>query len=292
MRVAYRETMLGDAEDCVGTGRAEEDRMVGNNRRFAKIAVRIEPLIEEEEEEEEEEKELGVEVVMRNEIDLSAVSMSSNAKAPENTNTNSNADDDGNTPAESGGGGSGVGLRQAQCDSIRDAINTVLSSGPIAGYPITGVRISLDPKGCEFDEDSTPAACFTCAVRATKRAFKNGPVSLLEPQMNLIVSSPSAYVGTVVADLSSASRSGLIVDVGANVDAEDYGRKDSLVAATQIKADVPLRGMVGYSTDLRSLTSGEASFSMTFDRYAPIVQAKVVKAIQEEALELEPKILR
>eukprot|EP00946_MAST-07B_sp_MAST-7B-sp1_P005412 g5412.t1 len=287
MRVAYRETILGDVVDCAGTGKAEEDRMVGNNRRFAKITVVVEPLkkgigeadatavIED-----------GADLVMHNEIDLSAVSLPPDL---ESESASKEGDIDIPTPSSRNDASVSVGLRQAQIDSIKEGISSVLRSGPIAGYPISGVRISLDPKGLAFDDDSTPAACFVCAARATKRAFDDAHVSLLEPQMSVLVSSPSSFVGAVVADLSSALRSGLIVDVGLNVETGDDDKRDTIAAATQIKATAPLRGMIGYSTDLRSLTSGEASFSMSFDRYTPILQTKVVKAIQEEAREAHAK---
>ena len=274
MRVAYRETILREMEESTSTGQAEEDRVIGTNRRFAKIVVNIEPLVEDEDQE----------IVMRNEIDLSAVT-SSKAEVVDTKGMQQAGEDNASTSAADGS--TRGSLRQAQCDSITDAIESVLRSGPIAGYPVTGVRVSLEPKGCEFDDDSTPAACFACAKRATKRALENGAFSLLEPQMSVLISSPSNYVGSVVSDLSSASRSGIVVDVGASIDVEGEnctGEQSSPVdASTHIRAEVPLRGMVGYSTDLRSLTSGEASFSMSFDKYVPILQTKVVKTIQAEA---------
>ena len=161
----------------------------------------------------------------------------------------------------------------------------VLSSGgPVAGYPVTGVRVSLDAKDCSFDDDSSPAAIGSCAFRAVRRALENANLVLLEPIMDLAVTSPSGHVGSIVADISSSSRRGFITNVGGMDEDENRGERIRGAAAsmTNIQSHVPLREMVGYSTDLRSLTSGEASFTMSLLGYKEVLSQAVVSDIRDE----------
>jgi elongation factor G len=258
MSVSFRETTSGVAG---GVGKAEEDRVVGTKRRFAKMSIRVTPL-----------KSEGEDVVMHNDIDLSAVSGVDNEG-----NGDSNNDD--------AGGVGGRVLQPGQLEALAESIEMVLSSGgPVAGYPVTGVRVSLDAKDCSFDDDSSPAAIGSCAFRAVRRALENANLVLLEPIMDLAVTSPSGHVGSIVADISSSSRRGFITNVGGMDEDENRGERIRGAAAsmTNIQSHVPLREMVGYSTDLRSLTSGEASFTMSLLGYKEVLSQAVVSDIRDE----------
>ncbi len=286
MRVAFRETLAagvggggggGGSSNGASVGRAEEDRMVGTKRRFAEITLRVMALA----------GPTGAdgEVVMRNEVDLGAVS--------DPAVGGGGADGEEDAGGDGGRDGSGGTLKPAQLDAIREGIESVLAgAGPVAGYPVVGVRVELDAGASAFDEDSVPAACAACAARATRRALANAEMVLLEPHMNLLVSAPPHFVGSVVADVSSSTRRGVVVDVGGADDDEEAGgeeeggRGGTAMMSTTIKAEVPLREMVGYSTDLRSMTKGEAAFTMGLKGYAPVLSGKIVEEVAEERKEI------
>ncbi|MCB1051045.1 MAG: elongation factor G [Acidobacteria bacterium] len=131
----------------------------------------------------------------------------------------------------------------------------VMDKGPLAGFPVIRVGVTLDD-GKYHDVDSSEMA-FRIASRAAMRgAIRSAGPVLLEPIMKVVVESPSEYQGSVVGSLSS--RRGIISGI------------DSLPDGTcLINASVPLGEMFGYSTNLRSLTSGKASFTMEFEKYEP-----------------------
>jgi elongation factor G len=251
MSVSFKESMKNGS--IGGIGKAEEDRMVGTKRRFAKMSILVQSSSNHE---------------MENEIDLSYVMPSQNEE-----------------DESSSGGGM---LQSSQCDAIMESIEEALAfGGPVAGYPVAGVKVSIESG--EFDDDSTSAAVASCASRAIRRAlenaFESGSMQLMEPVMKLVVATPTAHVGSIVADISSSSRRGMITDVGGmEGDDDDDGQneKKSLLAMTNITGEVPLREMVGYSTDLRSLTSGEANFTMSFIGYKEVLSQNVVNDIRVE----------
>lgn len=131
---------------------------------------------------------------------------------------------------------------------FRDAIAT----GFLAGYPIVGVKVILDG-GSFHAYDSSEMAFRLAAKQAFEQAFHLAKPHLLEPIMRLEVETPSEFVGRVQGDLSA--RHGLILS-------SHTEQSDSTIAA-----EVPLAKMFGYSTELRSLTSGMATFSMEFACY-------------------------
>ncbi|MFO0974260.1 MAG: elongation factor G [Phycisphaerae bacterium] len=147
------------------------------------------------------------------------------------------------------------------CDK---GFRSVLPKGPVAGFPIIGVRVVLED-GSSHPVDSSDIAFQICARDAFKEAFLKSGAILLEPIMKVEVETPSEYQGGVTGDL--ASRRGLIVNV------ENRG------SSTVITTEVPLCEMFGYATDVRSLSQGKAGFSMEFLAYR-----RVPTAIQEEVV--------
>ena len=273
MSVAFRESVLSGNKQ--GVGKAEEDRIVGTKRRFAKMTVVVEPLTNLD-------SSTSEEIAMHNEIDLSSVMGASGGSG----GSDGSGGSEGSDGSSDGSSGQRSMLGASQCEAILESIEQVLlSGGPVANYPVAGVRVSLDANACKFDDDSTPAAVASCAARAVRRALEDGQMVLLEPVMEVVVASPSSHVGSVVADISSSTRRGMITDVGGMDEEEsEDGRvlRGGAASMTNISGHVPLREMVGYSTDLRSLTSGEANFTMSLVGYKEVLSQAVVGAIRDE----------
>ncbi len=136
--------------------------------------------------------------------------------------------------------------------SVEKGIRSALDQGPLAGYPIEGVRARLyDGKTHNVDSDQLS---FEIAGRmAFREAARRSKPVIMEPIMSVEVITPEEYMGDVIGDLNS--RRGRIEGMNQRVDAQ------------VIKAAVPLAEMFGYSTDLRSITQGRAIYSMQFDHY-------------------------
>jgi elongation factor G len=141
----------------------------------------------------------------------------------------------------------------------------IMAEGPLAAFPMVGIKVNLDD-GKYHDVDSSDMAFKICARQALKKAVHQAKAVILEPIMKVEVETPTEFQGAVIGDLSS--RRGVI------------GGTDLREDLTVITVTVPLSDMFGYSTVLRSLTQGKASFSMEFDSYA-----QCPKHIQEEVIE-------
>ncbi|AMM83883.1 elongation factor G [Martelella sp. AD-3] len=147
---------------------------------------------------------------------------------------------------------------------VQKGIESVLSSGPLAGFPMLGIKATL-VDGAYHDVDSSVLA-FEIAARACFReAARKAGAQLLEPIMSVEVVTPEDYVGDVIGDLNS--RRGQIQGQ------EPRGN------ATVIEAEVPLANMFKYVDTLRSMSQGRAQYTMTFDHNAP-VPSNVAQEIQ------------
>ncbi|HVW54880.1 MAG TPA: elongation factor G [Rhizobiaceae bacterium] len=149
---------------------------------------------------------------------------------------------------------------------VQKGIESVMSSGPFAGFPMIGVRATL-VDGSYHDVDSSVLA-FEIAGRACFReaAPKLG-VQLLEPIMKVEVVTPEDYVGDVIGDLNS--RRGQIQGTEARG------------IATVVNAMVPLANMFKYVDNLRSMSQGRAQYTMQFDHYEPVPTA-VAQEVQKK----------
>ncbi|AGB46592.1 elongation factor G [Mesorhizobium sp. CO1-1-7] len=149
---------------------------------------------------------------------------------------------------------------------VEKGINSVMSSGPFAGFPMIGVKATLID-GAYHDVDSSVLA-FEIAGRACFReaAPKLG-VQLLEPIMKVEVVTPEDYVGSVIGDLNG--RRGQI-----------QGQEARGVAVV-INAMVPLANMFKYVDNLRSMSQGRAAYTMQFDHYEPVPTA-VAQEVQKK----------
>ncbi|MGM0682507.1 MAG: elongation factor G, partial [Thermodesulfobacteriota bacterium] len=145
-----------------------------------------------------------------------------------------------------------------------------LSKGPLAEYPVTGVRIVIND-GSHHPVDSSDVAFQSAAIGGFKQAYaKAGPV-LMEPIMKVTVEGPSEYQGSVMGSLNQ--RRGVIIGT------QEEGNY------TVVEAEVPLSEMFGFSTVLRSLTQGKAEFTMEFTDYK-----QVPKNLARELVEKHQKI--
>ena len=147
--------------------------------------------------------------------------------------------------------------------SVDAGCQEAMQAGPLAGYPLVDVQVTLTD-GAYHDVDSSELAFKIAGIAGFREAAKlAGPV-LLEPVMSVEVVTPEDFMGDVIGDLNS--RRGQIQSM------------DERSGARVVKAVVPLSEMFGYVGDLRSRTQGRASYSMQFDSYAE-VPAAVAKEI-------------
>jgi len=139
--------------------------------------------------------------------------------------------------------------------SVDQGIQSALSVGVLAGYPMVGIKATL-VDGAAHDVDSSEMAFKIAGSMAFKEAARKASPVLLEPLMAVEVRTPEEYMGDVIGDLNSRR-----------------GQIQSMEDATGVKvvsAKVPLSEMFGYVGDLRSKTSGRAVYSMTFDSYSEV----------------------
>ncbi len=137
--------------------------------------------------------------------------------------------------------------------AVEKGLKETLPAGVLAGYPVVDVKVTLH-YGSYHEVDSNENAFKMAASIGFKEGMRRCSPVLLEPMMAVEVETPADFVGNVIGDLSS--RRGIVL-----------GQED--VAGTMvIKAEVPLSEMFGYSTTLRSLTQGRATYTMEFKHYS------------------------
>jgi len=151
--------------------------------------------------------------------------------------------------------------------AVEKGMRETITSGPLAGFPVVGVKARLID-GSYHDVDSSEMAFKLAASMAFKEGFRKADPVLLEPIMKVEIVTPEDYVGDVMGDVSR--RRGLL-----------QGQDDS-PSGKIINAMIPLGEMFGYATSLRSMSQGRATFTMEFDHYAEapsnIAEAAMKKA--------------
>ena len=136
--------------------------------------------------------------------------------------------------------------------AVEKGLRETLPNGVLAGFPVVDVKVTLFD-GSSHDVDSNENAFKMAASMAFKDGMRQATPTLLEPMMAVEVETPEDFMGNVVGDLSS--RRGMIQGM------------DELPTGKVIKAEVPLAEMFGYSTTLRSLSQGRATYTMEFKHY-------------------------
>jgi len=139
--------------------------------------------------------------------------------------------------------------------AIEKGVRESVEVGPFAGYPVQDVKVTLFD-GSFHEVDSSEMAFKICASMAMKNALRKADPKLMEPLMDVEAVSPEDYVGDIISDLSS--RRGRVLGMDT--------RDDIKVVAAQ----VPLAEMFGYSTSIRSLSQGRATYTMQVSHYEPV----------------------
>jgi elongation factor G len=154
--------------------------------------------------------------------------------------------------------------------AVDKGIQEALVEGVLAGYPVVDVKVTLYD-GSYHSVDSSEMAFKIAASMAFKKAFAEAQPILLEPIMNVEVTVPDAYMGDIIGDLNK--KRGRI----AGMDPQD--------GQQVIKAQVPQAELFRYATDLRSITQGRGSFTMTFDHYDEVpshIAEQIIAESREE----------
>src|SRR6266571_4255362 len=145
--------------------------------------------------------------------------------------------------------------RMRRESGVDKGVQETLRSGVLAGYPVVDVKVTLT-FGSYHDVDSNENAFRMAGSIAFKDGMRKAKPVLLEPMMAVEVETPEDFMGNVMGDLSS--RRGLVQGM------EDIAGGGGKL----VRAEVPLAEMFGYSTTLRSLTQGRATYTMEFKHYA------------------------
>lgn len=143
--------------------------------------------------------------------------------------------------------------------AVEKGVREALQAGILAGYPVVDVRVTLT-FGSYHDVDSNENAFRMAGSMAFRDGMRRASPVLLEPMMQVEVETPEAFLGNVIGDLNT--RRGQV-----------QGMDDIPGGVKQVKALMPLSEMFGYSTTLRSMTQGRATYSMEFRQYAAVPRA-------------------
>ncbi len=138
--------------------------------------------------------------------------------------------------------------------AVQKGVEEALTTGVLAGYPVVDVKVTLH-FGSYHDVDSSEQAFKMAAILGFKDGCRKANPVILEPMMSVEVETPEDYAGNVMGDLSS--RRGMV-----------QGMDDMVGGGKAIRAEVPLSEMFGYSTTLRSMSQGRATYTMEFKHYA------------------------
>jgi elongation factor G len=156
--------------------------------------------------------------------------------------------------------------------AIEKGFRQMVHKGPVAGYPVVGLKVIVED-GSYHDVDSSDMAFQTCARTCMRENFTATRPVLLEPVMRIEIECPTDFQGSVVGNLTS--RRGMVVAT------EVSG------AICRIEGEVPLSETFGYSTDLRSMTQGQGTFTMEFAKYRRmpgVIEREVIAARKQASM--------
>lgn len=151
--------------------------------------------------------------------------------------------------------------------SVEKGIVNAMKEGYLAGYPIADIKVTLFD-GSYHPVDSSDMAFQIAASMALKKAFEQAGGVLLEPIMNVEITVPEEFMGSITGDISG--RRGRVLGM------EAKGKNET------VKAQIPLSEMFKYASDLRSVTGGRGTYSMSFSNY-DIVPARIAQGIIDKA---------
>jgi elongation factor G len=157
--------------------------------------------------------------------------------------------------------------------AIEKGFRNMLAKGPVAGFPVVSMKIELTD-GKHHEVDSSDMAFMVCAQNCFRETFPKMKPALLEPIMLMELEVPEQFQGSVVGNISA--RRGIVMST------------DMINKVTKIIAEVPLAETFGYSTDLRSMTQGQGTFTMELSKYRPVPANIQAEVIAERKAELQP----
>jgi len=150
--------------------------------------------------------------------------------------------------------------------AIEKGVRDSLDAGPLIGYPVTDIKVSLIG-GSFIEDESTEMAFGIASSMAIRRVTADAEPLLLEPIMNLEITCPDEYLGDMMNDLNS--KRAKVVGV------------EPIDGLQVVKAHAPLAEMFGYSTSLRSATQGRANFTMQFEKYDVVQKSRADEIIKK-----------
>jgi elongation factor G len=157
--------------------------------------------------------------------------------------------------------------------AVEKGVKAMMAKGPLAGFPVVNLRFELND-GSYHEVDSSDMAFQLTAQELMREEFGRMKPALLEPIMLVEIECPEAFQGSVVGNISS--RRGVMTSA------------ETVNKVTKIIAEVPLAETFGYSTDLRSMTQGQGTFTMEFNKYRPVPMSIQSEIIAERKAELQP----
>jgi elongation factor G len=239
-QVAYRETITMPVDKPL-----EYARELGGKRQYAKLTLRLEP-------------------TARGEGNAYVEALGAGATAAQR-------------PATGGqrAGAEGRPLDRAFLTAIRESVADAQTRGPLLGFPVEDVKVTL-LEAVAHEQESSEASFRAAASMAMMEGLEAGRPALLEPVMAVEVVVPQDFTGSVVSDLNG--RRGRVMGLE-----PAPGSANSKTGAQIVEAEVPLAEMVGYATALRSATQGRASYTMHYSHNAEVsaeLQAGIVQRIR------------
>jgi elongation factor G len=157
--------------------------------------------------------------------------------------------------------------------AIEKGFRNMFAKGPVAGFPVVCIKIELND-GSFHEVDSSEMAFMVCAQNCFRETFPKMKPVLLEPIMLMELEMPESFQGAVVGNISA--RRGIVMST------------DMINNVTKIIAEVPLAETFGYSTDLRSMTQGQGTFTMELCKYRAVPGNIQADIIAERKAELQP----
>jgi elongation factor G len=157
--------------------------------------------------------------------------------------------------------------------AIEKGVRNMIAKGPLAGFPVVNLKFELTD-GSYHEVDSSDMAFMLTAQELMREQFHKTRPALLEPIMLVEIECPESFQGSVVGNISG--RRGIVTST------EMAGK------VCKIIAEIPLAETFGYSTDLRSMTQGQGTFTMELAKYRPVPMSIQQEIIAERKLELQP----
>lgn len=151
--------------------------------------------------------------------------------------------------------------------ALASAVESSLGQGPLLGFPVLGVAVSV---GELTGRDVAPLSLLCgCLSKAVQKALQGASVELLEPLVDVEVTVPDEHLGAVLSDLTCHRR------------AQVKGVSEDVGGEKVVAAHVPLAALLGYAKELRSMTSGAATFTMTSSGHCPVDRQQQSTIVQQ-----------